>query len=147
MFCYHYISPRLRNFLSPSKYYTMSKLPEGAQTVTAYLIIPDAAGFIQFTERVFNAELLSKHLREGEDIIMHAEIKIGNSVIMFADTAGQFPPQPGGFFIYVEDTDEIYQRALENGATAVTKIADQSYGRSGGVKDAHGNTWWITSVI
>ena len=125
----------------------MSTTPEGQQTVTAYLIIPDAAGFIQFTQTVFNAELLSKHMREDEDVIMHAEIKIGNSIIMFADTAGQFAPQPAGFFIYVENTDESYQKALDNGGSAVTKIADQSYGRSGGVKDAHGNTWWITSVI
>ena len=125
----------------------MSAPPEGYQTVTAYLIIPDAAGFIQFTQNVFGAELLNKHMREGESFIMHGEIKIGNSVIMFADTAEQFPPQPAGFFLYVENTDETYQKALDHGASVVTKIGDQPYGRSGGVKDVHGNTWWITSVI
>ena len=66
---------------------------------------------------------------------------------MFADSAEQFTPQRAGFFVWVENTDETYQQALDNGAVVATKIADQSYGRSGGVKDAHGNTWWITSVI
>jgi len=124
-----------------------AKIPEGYQAVTAYLVIPDAAGFIQFTQDVFNAELVNKYMREGESLIMHGEIKIGNSIIMFADSTEQYAPQPAGFFIYVENADETYKKALENGAAAVTPVADQSYGRSGGVKDAHGNTWWITSVI
>jgi len=125
----------------------MARVPADYQTVAAYLIIPAAAGFIQFTQNVFKAELLSKHMRENENVIMHGEIKIGNSIIMFADSAEQFTPQPAGFFVWVENTDETYQQALDNGAVVVTKIADQSYGRSGGVKDAHGNAWWITSVI
>jgi uncharacterized glyoxalase superfamily protein PhnB len=124
-----------------------SKIPEGLQTVTAYLIIKNAAGFIEFTKEVFNAELLNKHMREGESLIMHGEIKIGNSVIMFADSTDQYAPINASFFIYVEDTDATYQKALDSGATSVTKIANQSYGRSGGVKDAFGNTWWITSVL
>jgi uncharacterized glyoxalase superfamily protein PhnB len=123
------------------------KIPEGYQKVMPYLIIPNAAGFIEFARDVFDAELLSKHVREGESLIMHGEVKIGDSVIMFADSTEQYAPQPAGFFIYVEDTDETYKKALEKGAASVTEIADQSYGRSGGVKDAFGNTWWITSVI
>ena len=124
-----------------------SKIPEGLQTVTAYLIIKNAAGFIEFTKEVFNAELVNKHMREGESLIMHGEIKIGNSTIMFADSTEEYAPVNASFFIYVEDTDETYQKALNKGATSVTKIANQSYGRSGGVKDAFGNTWWITSML
>jgi len=124
-----------------------TKIPEGYQTVTTYLVIPDATSFIQFTQEVFDAELVNKHMREGESLIMHGEIKIGDTIIMFADSTEQYTPQPAGFFIYVENVDKTYERALEKGATPVTKIADQGYGRSGGVKDASGNTWWITSVI
>jgi len=124
-----------------------TKIPEGYQTITPYLVIPNAAGFIAFTQDVFNATLVNKFMREGESLIMHGEIKIGDSVIMFADSTEQYAPQPAGFFIYVENADKVYERALEKGAAAVTKISDQSYGRSGGVKDAFGNTWWITSVI
>lgn len=120
--------------------------PEGYQTITPYLILKNATAFIEFTQKVFNAELLNKHMGD-ETIIMHAEIKIGNSIIMFADSTQQYAPRPAGLFIYVDDTDKIYESALRNGAVAVTEITDQSYGRSGGVKDAFENTWWITSVI
>lgn len=123
-----------------------AKTPEGYQTVTPYLILKDAARFIEFTRKVFNAELLSEHMRD-EKIIMHAEIKIGNSIIMFADSTGEFQPKPAGFFIYVDNADKTHKDALDNGAGVVTDVANQSYGRSGGVQDAFGNTWWITSVI
>jgi len=121
-------------------------LPEGYQTVTPYLILPGAAAFIEFVTKVFNAELIGKHMRD-ENIIMHAELKIGNSSIMLAEATEQFAAQPSGFFIYVGDADSAYINALNNGAVAVTPVENQSYGRSGGVKDAFGNTWWITSPL
>jgi len=123
-----------------------TKIPEGYQTVMPYLILKDASAFIEFTQKVFNAELVSKHMRD-EKIIMHAEIRIGNSIIMFADSTEQFQPRPAGFFIYVDNIDTTYKDALGNGASVVTEVTDQSYGRSGGVQDAFGNTWWITSLI
>jgi len=122
------------------------KIPAGYQTVMPYIIIGNAAAFIEFTQKVFNAELLGKHMRD-ETTIMHAEIKIGSSVIMFADSTEQYLPMPAGLFIYVDDADKSYESALDNGATAVTELANQSYGRSGGVKDTFGNVWWITSLI
>lgn len=124
----------------------MSKIPEGYPTITPYLIIKNAAAFIQFTQNVFNAELVNKHMRD-ENVIMHGEIKIGNSIIMFADSTPEYVPMNAGLFIYVEDADASFKKALDNGASIVTALSDQSYGRSGGVKDAFGNTWWITSVI
>lgn len=122
------------------------KVPQGYQTVMPYLIIKNAAAFIAFTQKVFNAELLNKHMRE-ETIVMHAEIKINDSIIMLADSTNDYAPTPGSFFMYVEDIYKTYQQALDNGATVLTSITDQSYGRSGGVKDAFGNTWWLTIAI
>ena len=123
-----------------------STIPEGYQTVTPYLILKNAAVFIVFAQKVFNAELVNKHMRD-ETIIMHAEIKIGNSIIMFADSTTQYAPSSAGFFIYSDDADKVYENAVSNGAVAVTEVTDQPYGRSGGIKDAFENTWWITSVI
>ena len=123
-----------------------TKIPDGYQTITPYLILKNATGFIEFTQKVFNAEVLNKHMRD-ETIIMHAEIKIGDSVIMFADSTEQYPPQPAGFFIYVDNVDEVYNNALANDASAVTLISDQPYGRTGGVKDAFENTWWLTTAV
>ncbi|HVX27710.1 MAG TPA: VOC family protein [Parafilimonas sp.] len=124
----------------------MDKIPEDFQTVTVYLVVNNATSFLKFVQDVFNAVLVNKHMRD-ENIIMHAEIKIGNSIIMFADSTDEYAPMNAGIFIYVEDADVTYKKALNNGASAVTQLANQSYGRSGGVKDAFGNTWWITSVI
>jgi len=123
-----------------------TKVLEGYPTVMPYLIIRNAAAFIEFTQKVFNAELLGKHM-SGETGIMHAEIKIGSSVIMFADNTEQYPPMPAGLFVYVDNADQTYNSALDNGASVVTEMSDQSYGRTGGVRDAFGNTWWITSLI
>ena len=124
----------------------MSNVPDNYPTVSPYLIIKNASAFIHFVQNVFNAELLNKHMRD-ENIIMHAEIKIGNSTIMVADSTIEYAPGNAGFFVYVEDADVTYNKAINKGATIVTALSDQSYGRTGGVKDAFGNTWWITSVI
>jgi len=113
--------------------------------VMPYLIIENAVAFLEFTKTVFGAEEKLKAMRD-EKLIQHGEINIGGSVIMFADTTEQYPSRPGSFFIYVDDCDAVYQKALENGATTVTEPADQGYGRSAGVTDAFGNTWWVTAV-
>jgi len=124
----------------------MANIPEDYQTVTTYLIIKNAVAFIQFMQTVFNAEVVNKHMRD-ENTIMHAELKIGNSIIMLADSTPQYAPANANLFIYVEDADATYKKAIDNGAATVTELTNQSYGRSGGVKDSFGNTWWITSVI
>lgn len=122
------------------------KIPEGYHTITPYLILNNASQFIKFMTEVFGAEVTYKAMRD-EKTIMHAELKIGDSKIMFADATEQWKTQPAGLFIYVDEADVIYNKAIHAGAEAVTPMADQSYGRSGGVKDPFGNTWWITSVI
>jgi uncharacterized glyoxalase superfamily protein PhnB len=65
---------------------------------------------------------------------------------MFCNEREQWKAQPGQLFIYVEDADSTYRTALQHGATNVMELSDQPYGRTCGVKDPCGNTWWITSV-
>ena len=122
------------------------KIPANYQTVMPYLIIKDAAKFIDFTEKVFGATRGHKAMRD-ENVIMHGEVMIGESTIMFADATEQFQTQTAGMFVYVSNADEAYQKAINEGATVVTPLSDQPYGRSGGVKDPFGNTWWITSPL
>ncbi len=124
-----------------------SSIPEGYQTVMPYLILKNAQEFISFTEQVFNA-VENKKNREMRDekTVRHSEIQIGDSTIMFADSTEQFKPQPGSLFIYVDDADDAFKKAIAHGASAINEVADQSYGRSGGVEDSNGNSWWITSV-
>jgi PhnB protein len=120
-------------------------IPEGYQQLMPYLIVEGAAAFIEFTKNVFGAEEGYKAMRD-EKLIMHAEVKIGNSVIMLADATEQYSKQGAGLFVYVDDCDKVYSAALTNGAASKSEPADQSYGRSAGFTDAFGNTWWITSV-
>lgn len=119
-------------------------IPEGYNQVMPYLIVENAAAFIEFTQKVFGAQERFKAMRD-EKLIQHAEISIGSSVIMIADATEQYKPQPAGLFVYVDDCDTVYKNALENGASSVSEPADQSYGRSAGVKDGFGNTWWMTA--
>jgi len=71
---------------------------------------------------------------------MHAEIHIDNSVIMLANVTDKYKQQPAGLFIYVDNCDIVYEKAVASGASVISKPADQEYGRSGGVKDVFGNT-------
>jgi PhnB protein len=120
-------------------------IPEGYQTIMPYLIVENAAEFSNFTKNVFGAEEKHKSMRT-ETLIMHAEISIGGSVIMFADATEQYSKQTAGLFIYVDDCDTIYQKGLDNGAISLMEPADQGYGRSGGIRDPFGNTWWLTTA-
>jgi PhnB protein len=120
-------------------------IPEGYPQLMPYLIVNNATAFIAFTQKVFGAAERYKAMR-NEQAIMHAEIAIGKSVIMLADVTEEFKQQNAGMFIYVDDCDTVYQKAMDNGATTRMPPADQSYGRSCGIDDGFGNTWWITSV-
>ncbi|HXR83459.1 MAG TPA: VOC family protein [Hanamia sp.] len=119
-------------------------IPENYQTVMPYLILPNAARFISFTEKVFGAKEKLKYMRDVATI-MHAEIMIEGSTIMLADATEEFKTSTAGLFIYVENADETFAKAMNEGATVVREIADQDYGRSGGIKDPFGNVWWITT--
>lgn len=117
----------------------------GYQTVMPYLVIKDATGFFNFMQKVFDAVEKVKIMRDDTHV-MHGELQIGESTIMFADSTEEFKTQTAGLFVYVQDADETYSKALEEGATSLTAMSNQDYGRSGGVTDPFGNVWWITSV-
>lgn len=123
------------------------EIPKNHQTVMPYLMLENADQFITFTRTIFNAVVVHRSGRENDDTaIMHAEVKIGDSTIMFSQSSEQWTVQTANLFIYVADADETYQLALQNGAVDVMPPADRNYGRACGVKDPMGNTWWITSL-
>ncbi len=124
------------------------KIPNGYQTVMPYLIVTGAAKFIDFTQKVFKAveNEKMKSMRD-EKTIQHSEIMIGDSTIMFADSTEEYNARTAGLFIYVENADETYKKAIDEGATTIMELSDQNYGRTCGVKDPFGNVWWITSMV
>lgn len=122
------------------------EIPKGHQTIMPYLMLNGAARFIDFTREVFGAELSFSTPRDENDAIMHAEIAINGSTIMFTEATDQWKVATAHLFIYVADVDTIFQKALEAGASVLMEVEDKDYGRSGGITDPFGNTWWITSV-
>lgn len=120
------------------------KIPNGHQAVMPYLMIEDAAGFIEFISNVFDAEMTHQDVRG--DIIGHCEANIGGSTIMFSQSRDEWKPATANMFVYVDNADETYSKAVENGSETIMPPADQEYGRSCGVTDPFGNVWWITSA-
>ena len=120
------------------------KIPEGYQQIMPYLIVKDAPAFMKFMGKVFGATEKFKMMRD-EKLIAHAEMVVGESVIMLADATDEFKPRTGGMFIYVENADETYAKALAEGATSIMPPSDQEYGRTCGITDAFGNIWWPTT--
>lgn len=122
-------------------------IPESHQAVMPYLILKGAQKFIDFTTKVFDARVTARHTpAEDESIIMHAEINIDGSIIMFAESNEQWADQNAGLFIYVDDADDTFAKAKAEGAVVLLEPNDQDYGRTCGIKDPTGNVWWITSV-
>lgn len=123
------------------------KIPNGHQPLMPYLILKNAEGFIAFTKTVFGAKEIFKSYRDNDNkIIMHAEVQINGCNIMFADMNEFYGVANSNLFIYVEDADQTVALAVENGAIIVNELADQDYGRSGGIEDPFGNVWWVTSM-
>ena len=123
-------------------------IPDGYHAVTPYLIVEGASQLIDFTREAFGAEETFRMPGPG-GVIMHAEIRIGDSMVMLADTSGaDNPPMPAMLHLYLPNVDDIYKRALAAGASSLREPQDQFYGdRSAGVKDAFGNRWWIATHI
>lgn len=110
-----------------------------------YLILDHALQFIDFMKRVFSAEETYKSMRDPATI-MHAEVMVGECTIMCADATEQYPPCPAGMFIYVDDADAVFEKALKAGAQVIDAVTDHPYGRSGGILDPFGNSWWLCTA-
>jgi PhnB protein len=128
-------------------------IPDGYHSVTPYLIVDDGARAIDFYKQAFGAKELMRMPAPGGKI-GHAEIKIGDSVIMLADeapdmdarSAKHFGGSPVSLMVYVDDVDSLFPRAVAAGAKEVRPVADQFYGdRSGTVKDPFGHSWHLST--
>ena len=121
-------------------------IPKEHHALMPYLMVTGAEKFTEFVKNVFDAEHSFSRMREDGKTVMHSEIQINDSTIMFCDATEQWKPQAAGLFVYVNNAGESYQKALANGAITVMGLSDQEYGLTCCVPDPFGNTWWITSI-
>lgn len=122
-------------------------VPDGYHTVTPYLTVSDAAALLEFLTRVFDGVETFK-MQGPDGTVRHAEIRVGDSMVMVGQARAEWPPRPGTLYLYVPDVDATYARALAAGARAVRAPETHFYGdRSGGVEDSQGNQWWIATHV
>jgi len=133
---------------------TVRNPPEGYHSVTPYLTLDDARAALDFYKAAFGATEIVRMEMGGK--IGHAEIRIGDSVVMLSDEwpgHGKLSPKTrggptAGLMIYLPDVDAAYQRALDAGATAERPVEDQFYGdRSGSVLDPFGVSWMLSTHV
>jgi len=125
----------------------VNPIPEGFHTITPYLVVKGGSEFLNFLKSAFNAEIRGVH-KSPDGMIMNAEVKIGDSVIMLGDVMAGMSPIPAMLYLYVKDADSLYQKVIKAGGKSIHEMKDQFYGdRSGAVEDRWGNKWWIATRI
>ena len=129
-------------------------IPEGYHTATPYLIVDNGRKALDFYKQAFNAKELMRFEDPNSGTLGHAEIKIGDSVIMLSDetpdhewrSPKSFGGSPIGLMLYVEDVDKAFTRAIKAGGTQKKAVSDQFYGdRSGTLVDPFGHVWTIAT--
>jgi uncharacterized glyoxalase superfamily protein PhnB len=121
--------------------------PDGYNSVSPYLVVDGAAATIAFLQRAFGAVELRRY-PDPSGRLMHAEVRIDDTVVMLADGNDKWPPIGANVHISVKDVDATYRRALDAGATSVQEpVKKDDDDRRGGVQDAGGTTWWIATKM
>jgi PhnB protein len=118
------------------------------QTVTPYLVVKDVARLIKFLVEAFDARERIR-LPRADGSVMHAEVVIGDSIVMMGEPTGDIGLMPASIYLRVDDADASYARAIAAGGTSVAEPKDQPHAgeRYGGVKDLCGNIWWPAMAI
>lgn len=121
--------------------------PDGFHTITPYLLVDAVEPLVEFLRGAFDARL-REPIDRVDGTIRHAQLVIGDSALMLGRVREGGTPQPSMLYVYVDDCDDSYRRALASGATSIMPPADQFYGdRTAGVRDPSGNQWWLATHV
>lgn len=125
----------------------MADVKDTYRTVTPYLVVPDADTELTFLKVAFGGTEVLCH-RNADNTVMHAEVAIGDSLVMLGQAGGQWTPRSAALYLWVKDVDATYARALAAGGTSESEPEDKPYGhRNAGVLDQNGVTWWIGAPV
>jgi PhnB protein len=128
---------------------SINPVPEGYTTVTPWMISKDTAGLIDFLKSAFGAEELARVENPNGPGIGHAEVRIGDAIVMLFDVLSpEWPYTPSFLRLYLPDGDAAYQRAVDAGATPLHRMTEMFWGdRVGRVRDPFGNVYWIQTRV
>jgi PhnB protein len=120
-------------------------IPAGFRSITPYFIVPGADRFISFVKQAFGAEEVLR-MDAPDGTVVHAEVRIGDSMLELSEGSGAWPARPAAIHVYVPDADAIYARAIAAGARSLLAPTDMPYGdREADVTDPFGNNWYIAT--
>jgi uncharacterized glyoxalase superfamily protein PhnB len=124
-----------------------STIPEGYHSITPYLKLPNAGRLAEFLVKAFNGVERGR-LSKPDGSLLHAEILIGDSLVMVHEMPGHWTPKPCTLYLHVEDVDATYQRAIAAGGKSLAEPANTYYGaRVACVQDVSENDWWIAARV
>ena len=125
----------------------MSLSPPGFYSVTPYFFVDGAEAFIAFLVDGLGGSEVGRSMRP-DGCVANVRVRLGSSTVMVSEASSAFPAMSGSCYLYVDDAHAAMARALEHGASLVMAVDDMPYGdRQGGVRDAHGNLWWISQRL
>jgi len=125
----------------------MAEVNDTYRTVTPYLLVADADVELAFLKNAFDATDV-RCQRNQDNTVMHAEVSVGDTLVMLGQAGGQWKPRQAAFYLWVKDVDATYARALAAGASSESAPEDKPYGhRNAGVIDQSGITWWIAAPV
>jgi PhnB protein len=122
-------------------------IPPGFNTVTPYFFVADAESCVRFlVEGLGGIETCRTMRPDGR--IANVQVRLGTSTVMVSEATDDYRPMASAYYLYVEDAAASMARALAQGATIEMEVSDMPYGdRQGGVRDRHGNIWWISQRL
>lgn len=122
-------------------------IPPGFNTVTPYFFVKDAPGFIAFLVNGLGGLETCRTLRPNGQVA-NVQVRLGNATVMISEATERHKPMAAAYYLYVENADAAMAQALAQGAALEMEVSDMPYGdRQGGVRDAHGNIWWISQRL
>jgi uncharacterized glyoxalase superfamily protein PhnB/catechol 2,3-dioxygenase-like lactoylglutathione lyase family enzyme len=122
-------------------------IPQGMPNLIPFFNPRGAPKMIEFLKDAFAAEEVAIH-KSPEGVVLHAEVRIGSSIVEMGEAHGQWQPRPMNLMVYVEDCDDWYRRAMQaEGTISISEPVNQPYGRVGTIQDPFGNTWYLSSEV